>query len=89
MSFSTITPNPTTMKTIPSTVTKWALACAIAFASMTTATLLTSCDEKPRSLGEKFDDALDRRPHEKAKDAVEDVKDAVKDAKKAVKDETR
>jgi hypothetical protein len=40
---------------------------------------VTSCKEKPKTLGEKIDDALDARPHEKLKDTVEDAKDAVKD----------
>ena len=66
-----------------------AFALTFMFSFAVTSMLLTSCDDKPRDLGEKIDDALDRRPHEKTKDAVEDIKDAVKDAKKAVKDETR
>ncbi len=37
-------------------------------------------------VGEKIDDALDRRPGEKVKDAAEDVQDAAKDAADAVKD---
>lgn len=49
-------------------------------------TALTSCKEKPRTIGEKIDDALDARPNEKIKDAVEDIKDAAKDVKEAVKD---
>lgn len=52
---------------------------------------LTSC-ERDDSVGEKVDDALDRRPAEGVKDAAEDTKDAVKDAadetKDAVKDAT-
>jgi hypothetical protein len=39
----------------------------------------TSCERKPKTLGEKIDDALDARPHEKLKDTVEDAKDAVHD----------
>lgn len=35
---------------------------------------------------EAVDDALDRRPNEKMKDAVEDARDAVKDAAEDVKD---
>lgn len=41
----------------------------------------------------KFDDALDRRPGEKVRDAAEDTRDAVKDAardlKGAAKDATK
>jgi hypothetical protein len=49
-----------------------------------------ACEKKPETVGEKIgnkvDDALDRRPGEKVKDAGEDLKDAAKDAKDAVKD---
>lgn len=42
---------------------------------------------------DKVNDALDRRPGEKVRDAAEDAKDAVKDAgkdlKRAVKDATK
>ncbi len=42
----------------------------------------TACEEKPKTTGEKVKDkvgdALDTRPHEKVRDAVEDVKDSVK-----------
>jgi hypothetical protein len=52
---------------------------------------MTGC-ERDDTIGEKVDDALDRRPGEKVRDAGEDVKDAVKDAaddsKDAVKDAT-
>lgn len=52
---------------------------------------MTSC-ERDDTVKEKVDDALDRRPGEKVRDAGEDVKDAVKDAaddtKDAVKDAT-
>ena len=55
---------------------------------LATATIggLTSCEKKPKTIGEKIDDALDARPNEKLKDAGEDLKDAVHDAKEAVKD---
>jgi hypothetical protein len=67
----------------------------IAFAALMTASMyvatasvvvLTSCERKPKTIGEKIDDALDTRPHEKLKDAGEDLKDAAKDAKESVKD---
>ena len=49
-----------------------------------------ACEEKPKPVGEKIkdkvDDALDRRPNEKLRDAGEDLKDAGRDAKDAVKD---
>lgn len=48
--------------------------------------ILTSCEKKPRTLGEQIDDALDARPHEKLKDAAEDAKDSVKEAKEGIKD---
>lgn len=51
------------------------------------------CEEKPKPVGEKIkdnvNDALDRRPNEKLRDAGEDLKDAGKDAKQAVKDAVR
>lgn len=55
---------------------------------LATATIggLTSCERKPKTIGEKIDDALDTRPNEKIKDAGEDLKDAAKDAGEAVKD---
>lgn len=45
-----------------------------------TATLtgFTACKDKPTSTKEKIKDGLDVRPHEKIKDAAEDIKDAVK-----------
>lgn len=43
---------------------------------------LTSCEKKPKTLGDKIKDGLDARPNEKLKDAGEDIKDAVKDATK-------
>ena len=48
--------------------------------------LLSSCKEKPKTLGEKIDDALDARSNEKLKDAAEDLQDAARDAKKGIKD---
>ena len=56
------------------------------FAATASVSVLTSCERKPKTIGEKIDDALDARPHEKVKDAGEDLKDAAKDAKDAVKD---
>ncbi len=60
-------------------------------------TTLVSCKEKrpviidrPDTPGEKIkdkvDDALDRRPNEKVRDAVEDVEKAAGDIKESVKD---
>lgn len=57
---------------------------------------LVAC-EKPQTTSDKVkdnvNDALDRRPGEKVRDAAEDAKDAVKDAakdtKRAVKDATK
>lgn len=47
--------------------------------------LFAACDEKPKTLGDKVNDGLDRRPGEKVRDAGEDLKDAAKDPKDAVK----
>ncbi|QOJ23699.1 MAG: hypothetical protein HRU78_08570 [Gammaproteobacteria bacterium] len=45
---------------------------------------LAACEQKPAGTTEKVmdkvNDALDRRPNEKARDAIEDVTSAVKDA---------
>lgn len=55
---------------------------------------LVACQPKPMSekVENKVNDALDRRPGEKVRDAAEDTRDAVKDAardaKGAVKDAT-
>ncbi len=46
---------------------------------------LSACDDKP-TVGEKVDDALDRRPGEKLRDTGEDLQDVGKDAKDAVKE---
>jgi hypothetical protein len=54
---------------------------------------LAGCDQKPKSTAEqvkdKVNDALDRRPNEKLRDAAEDIRDgaeeAVKDLKEAAK----
>lgn len=59
---------------------KSAMFIAVAiFGAGFSAITVTSCKEKPKTLGDKIDDALDARPHEKVKDTVEDAKDAVKD----------
>ena len=55
------------------------------------ATLLTlpACERKQTTsekIKDKVDDALDRRPGEKVRDAGEDLKDLAKDAKDGVKD---
>jgi hypothetical protein len=50
---------------------------------------LPSCEKAETTsekVGEKVDDALDRRPAEKLQDAAEDAGDAVKDAAEDVKD---
>lgn len=51
---------------------------------------LPACEKKANTtredVKEAVDDALDRRPNEEVKDAVEDARDAVKDAAKDVKD---
>ena len=49
---------------------------------------LAACDPKPGTAGKianKVNDALDRRPDEKLRDAAEDVCDGVTDAAKDVK----
>ena len=56
------------------------------FAAATFA-ILPACEKNETpAVKEKVDDALDRRPNEKIKDAGEDAKDAVKDAADEVKD---
>lgn len=61
-------------------------AASALFLSGATAMLVTSCEEKPRSVGEAVKDGLDMRENEKAKDTAEDLKDAAKDAAEGVKD---
>lgn len=60
--------------------------------------VLAACDKQPEpTLGsnnkDSLNDALDRRQHEKARDAAEDIGDATKraggDIKDAVKDATK
>lgn len=48
--------------------------------------VFTSCEQRPNTLGEKIDDALDNRPNEKLKDAGENAADAIEDAAESVKD---
>lgn len=56
------------------------------FAAATFA-ILPACEKhQTPNVKEKVDDALDRRPNEKLKDAGEDIKDGVKDAADDVKD---
>jgi len=54
---------------------------------------LPACDRKPATTEEKvkdkIDDALDRRPHEKLRDAGEDAKGAAKDIGKDLKGAAR
>lgn len=56
------------------------LACVLA---------ISACDRKPtpsETVKDKINDALDRRPAEGVRDAVEDVGDAVEDVGDALKD---
>jgi uncharacterized membrane protein YgcG len=50
---------------------------------------LAACEQKPASSSEqvkdKVNDALDRRPNEKLKDAAEDLRDGAKSAVKDLK----
>ncbi|HSJ00823.1 MAG: hypothetical protein ACAI34_12270 [Verrucomicrobium sp.] len=62
------------------------LVAAALFLTGASALLITSCEEKPKSVGESVKDGLNMRENEKAKDAAEDVKDAAKDAAEGVKD---
>lgn len=51
---------------------------------------LSACEKTTgERVTDKVGDALDSRPHEKAKDAAEDMSDAAKDAGNAIKDEAR
>lgn len=53
---------------------------------------LPACEQKkttPEKIQDKVDDALDRRPGEKVKDAAEDIKDSVKDASEDIKDSVK
>ncbi len=54
---------------------------------------IAACEQKPASTTEQFkdkvNDALDRRPNEKLKDAAEDVRDGVKAAVKDLKEATK
>ncbi|MBS1211835.1 MAG: hypothetical protein H6R26_451 [Proteobacteria bacterium] len=51
---------------------------------------MAACDQKPKSttgqVTDKVNDALDRRPNEKLKDAGEDLRDGAKSAVKDLKD---
>ena len=49
---------------------------------------ISACEPKKGTdeLKDKVNDALDRRPNEKLRDAAEDVRDGVKDAVKDVKE---
>jgi ABC-type transporter MlaC component len=55
--------------------------------------VLAACEQKPASTTEqikdKVNDALDRRPNEKLKDAGEDLRDGAKSAVKDLKDATK
>lgn len=54
---------------------------------------LVACEQKPASTTEqikdKVNDALDRRPNEKLKDAAEDIRDGAKSAIKDLKEATK
>ncbi len=54
---------------------------------------MAGCEQKPKSTTEqvkdKVNDALDRRPNEKLKDAAEDVRDGAKSAVKDLKEATK
>ncbi len=52
---------------------------------------LAACEKQTvgEKVTDKVGDALDTRPHEKLKDAGEDIKDAAKDAGQAIKNETK
>ena len=62
------------------------LIATLTFGTSLSCVLVTGCEKKPKTLGEKIQDGLDTRPNEKIKDAGEDIKDAVKDAGDGVKD---
>jgi hypothetical protein len=62
------------------------LIAIVIFGTGMSCTVFTSCERKPKSLGEKIEDGLDTRPNEKIKDAGEDASDAVRDAARDVKD---
>ncbi len=55
----------------------------VAFSSILVVPLI-ACEEKTpaQKTQDKVEDALDRRPHEKIKDAAEDIRDDAKDAAK-------
>ncbi|MEC5386454.1 hypothetical protein VVD49_12020 [Uliginosibacterium sp. H3] len=50
---------------------------------------LAACEKQTtgEKITDKVGDAMDNRPHEKAKDAAEDIGDAAKDAGSAIKEE--
>jgi hypothetical protein len=54
---------------------------------------IAACEQKPPSTSEqikdKVNDALDRRPNEKLKDAAEDIRDGAKAAAKDLKEATK
>jgi hypothetical protein len=43
---------------------------------------IPACEKRSHTLKDKVNDALDRRPAEKTRDAVEDVSDAIEDVAK-------
>ncbi|QLQ24212.1 MAG: hypothetical protein HZT41_04420 [Dechloromonas sp.] len=63
---------------------------AVLLFALPLALALAACDQKPKSSTEqvkdKVNDALDRRPNEKLKDAAEDLRDGAKSAVKDLKE---
>lgn len=73
------------MKSLTHTL-KSAMAATLLLATAGSCVMFTSCERKPKTIGEKIDDALDARPNEKLKDAAENLGDAARDGAKEVKD---
>lgn len=73
------------------TVNKTSALAAVLFAALGLS--LAACEKKAETPLEKVTnevkDGLDMRPHEKMKDAAEDVGDAMKDAGAAIKEEVK
>jgi hypothetical protein len=61
------------------TLTSALVIASILIGSSVSGVMLTGCERKPKTLGEKIDDALDARPHEKLKDAGENLSEAARD----------
>lgn len=70
------------MKSIPVAISRLIIPTAVLL-------MASACERNQtpaEKVGNKVDDALDRRPGEKVRDAAEDAKDAVKDAAGDTKD---